>query len=68
MQGKIATDHKGILSSKDNFVYQKDLHYTPSFIGEKAYEHDGTYVGFMLSEPREISLYQKVLKLYTFAR
>ena len=56
MQGKIATDDKGILSSKDNFVYRKDLHYTPSFIGEKAYEHDGTYVGFMLSEPREISL------------
>ena len=56
MQGKIATDHKGILSSKDNFVYQKDLHYTPSFIGEKAYKENGTYIGFMLSEPREISL------------
>lgn len=56
MQGKIATDDKGILSSKDNFVYQKDLHYTPSFIGEKAYKENGTYIGFMLSEPREISL------------
>ena len=56
MQGKIPTDDSGILSNRDNFVYRKDLRYTPSFIGEKAYEQDGTYVGFMLSEPREISL------------
>lgn len=56
MQGKIATDDKDMLSSEDNFVYRKDLRYTPSFIGEKAYEQDGTYVGFTLSEPREISL------------
>ena len=56
MQGKILTNDSDILSSRDNFVYRKDLHYTPSFIGEKAYEQDGTYVGFMLSEPREISL------------
>ncbi len=56
MQGKIATDDKDMLSSEDNFVYRKDLRYTPSFIGEKIYEQDGAYVGFMLSEPREISL------------
>jgi len=56
MQGKIATDDKDMLSSEDNFVYRKDLRYMPSFIGEKTYEQDGTYVGFMLSEPREISL------------
>ena len=56
MKGKISTDESGILSSRDNFVYRKDLRYTPSFIGEKAYEQDGTYVGFTLSEPREISL------------
>ncbi len=56
MQGKILTNDSDILSSRDNFVYQKDLHYTPSFIGEKAYKENGTYIGFMLSEPREISL------------
>ncbi len=56
MQGKILTNDSDILSSRDNFVYRKDLHYTPSFIGEKAYKEDGTYIGFMLSEPREISL------------
>lgn len=56
MKGKISTNESGILSSRDNFVYRKDLRYTPSFIGEKAYEQDGTYVGFTLSEPREISL------------
>ena len=56
MQGKIATDDKDMLSSEDNFVYRKDLRYTPSFIGEKAYKENGTYIGFMLSEPREISL------------
>ena len=56
MQGKILTKDSDILSSRDNFVYRKDLHYTPSFIGEKAYKEDGTYIGFMLSEPREISL------------
>lgn len=56
MQGKILTNDSDIFSSRDNFVYRKDLHYTPSFIGEKAYKEDGTYIGFMLSEPREISL------------
>ena len=57
MQGKILTNNDSdILSSRDNFVYRKDLRYTPSFIGEKAYKEDGTYIGFTLSEPREISL------------
>ena len=56
MQGKILTNDSDILSSRDNFVYQKDFHYTPSFIGEKAYKENGTYIGFMLSEPRENSL------------
>ena len=56
MQGKILTNDSDILSSRDNFVYQKDLHYTPSFIGEKAYKENGTCIRFMLSEPREISL------------
>ena len=57
MQGKILTNNDSdILSSRDNFVYRKDLRYTPSFIGEKAYKEEGTYIGFTLSEPREISL------------
>lgn len=57
MQGKILTNNDSdILSSRDNFVYRKDLRYTPSFIGEKAYKEDGTYIGFMLSEPRKVNI------------
>ncbi len=48
MTGKITEEEVKGAADVVNFAYHKKLGYIPSFIGEKAYEQDGGYVGFRL--------------------
>lgn len=46
MTGKITTEEAQNTPGLENFVYSDALKCIPMFIGEKAYIHDGSYVGF----------------------
>ncbi len=50
MTGKILPKEAQSIANLENFVYNNSLRAIPAFLGERAYEEEGGYVGFKLEK------------------